>query len=335
VDTNSVVLLLSGLMYGVKHAAKDPESLILQTISNAMPIARTLVSSADAQLAPRLAATQLLAYSTHASENDLLLSLILPNIPPEIQNAAVTSIAENSGEAMAARVFTNWPSYTRSTRQQLLKSAAHSPSLAKYSLDAVEQGLVSPLEFEPATRQAFENQKDQELKNRSKKLLVSDTGLDRGAVVRTFKSALDLEGDRQRGALLFSKSCLTCHSIQGIGAQVGPDLSSISSHAKETLLIDILDPNRQVLPDYIAYTCTISNGDSFSGVISAESATTITLRRPNESDLAIQRAEIKDLKASGKSLMPEGLEQGLSKQDVADLLSFVHTPDKLLLPKTP
>jgi putative heme-binding domain-containing protein len=135
--------------------------------------------------------------------------------------------------------------------------------------------------------------------------------------------------------LLFSKSCLTCHSIQGLGAQVGPDLSSISSHAKETLLVDILDPSRQVLPDYIAYTCTISNGDSFSGVISAESATSITLRRPNESDLALQRAEIKDLKASGKSLMPEGLEQGFNLQDVADLLAFVHAPDKLLLPKTP
>ncbi|MDB6039969.1 MAG: rane-bound dehydrogenase domain protein, partial [Verrucomicrobiales bacterium] len=84
-----------------------------------------------------------------------------------------------------------------------------------------------------------------------------------------------------------------------------------------------------------AYTCTTMNGDTFSGVIAAESAASITLRRPNETDLAIQRGQIKDLKASGKSLMPEGLEEGLNQQDLADLITFVHSPDKHLLPKTP
>jgi putative membrane-bound dehydrogenase-like protein len=332
-DTNSTILLVSGLMSGFKDARTTPDSLVLQTLSNTMPLVHTIANSDETRLTVRVAATRLLAYSTNFSENDLLLNLILPNAPREIQDAAVASISENSGEILAARVFTNWPSYTRATRQQLLKSAARTSSLGNQSLDALEHGLVSPLEFDPATRQVFQQQKDQEVKKRAARLFAADSTSDREAVLRAFKPSLDLEGDRQNGALIFSRSCLTCHSIQGVGAQVGPDLSGISSHAKETLLIDLLDPNRQVLPDYIAYTCTTTNGDTISGVITAESATSITLRRPNESDLTVQRALIKDLKANGKSLMPEGLEQGLSQQDVADLLSFVHAPDKLLLPK--
>ncbi|MDB6039900.1 MAG: hypothetical protein JWM99_3741, partial [Verrucomicrobiales bacterium] len=285
-DTNSVVLLVSGLMYGLKQTGNNPSNLVLQTLSNLIPVVRTLASSDDARLPSRLAATRLLAFSTNVSENDLLLSLILPDPPREIQTVAVDSIAENLSEILAARVFTNWAAYTRATRQQLLKNAARTTSLGRQSLDALEHGIVSPWEFNPATRQAFQQQKDLEIKKRANRLFAADTTPDREAVVRAFKPSLDLEGDRQHGALIFSQSCLACHSIQGVGAQVGPDLSGISSHAKETLLIDILDPNRQVLPDYIAYTCTTMNGDTFSGVIAAESDASITFRRTNETDLA-------------------------------------------------
>jgi len=121
--------------------------------------------------------------------------------------------------------------------------------------------------------------------------------------------------------------------MQGEGARVGPDLSGIATHSRETLLVDILDPSRQVLPDFVSYTVVPTDGETSTGLIIAESAAGITVRRSNAPDVTIQRSRIKELKAEGKSLMPDGLEQGMTVQDMADLLSFLRQPEAALLPK--
>ena len=104
-------------------------------------------------------------------------------------------------------------------------------------------------------------------------------------------------------------------------------------HTKEHLLTDILDPSRQVLPDFISYAVVTTDGETLTGLIMAESTASVTVRRPNVPDVTIQRNEIKELKADGKSLMPEGLEQGMTVADMADLLSFLRQPEAALLPK--
>ena len=126
---------------------------------------------------------------------------------------------------------------------------------------------------------------------------------------------------------------MQCHAMQGEGNRVGPDLSGIAAQPKETMLMNILDPSRQVLPDYLSYTLVPTDGETLTGLITAESAASVTIRRPNTPDVTIQRNQIKELRVEGKSLMPDGLEQGLSVQDVADLLSFLRQPDSGLLPQ--
>jgi putative heme-binding domain-containing protein len=122
--------------------------------------------------------------------------------------------------------------------------------------------------------------------------------------------------------------------MQGVGAKVGPDLSAVGQHARETLLVDILDPSRQVLPDFVAYTAEAKTGEGYTGFIASESASTVTLRRPNEPDVTLQRSQLKEFKTSGKSLMPDGLEVGMSEQDMADLIEFLRRPDRTLFTQT-
>ena len=74
-------------------------------------------------------------------------------------------------------------------------------------------------------------------------------------------------------------------------------------------------------------------GETLTGYIETETPTAVTLRRPREPDAVIPRNQIKELRADGKSPMPEGLEQGLGPQDMADLLEFLSQPEAALLPK--
>ena len=91
--------------------------------------------------------------------------------------------------------------------------------------------------------------------------------------------------------------------------------------------MNILDPNREVAPAYIAFTIETKDGDSLVGVIADETTSSITVRQPFGKQDTLMRAKIKSMQSQGQSLMPEGIEQGLTQQDLANLLEYIATAD--------
>jgi len=99
------------------------------------------------------------------------------------------------------------------------------------------------------------------------------------------------------------------------------------------LLTDVLDPSRQVAPDYQAYEVITDDGTQLTGLIASESETRLTVRLPGSPDVAVAKNQMRELRATGRSLMPDGLETGLRMGDFADLLAFLRAPDGGLLPQ--
>ncbi len=160
-----------------------------------------------------------------------------------------------------------------------------------------------------------------------------DADPDRKQAVEAFRPALQLAGDRRRGAILCARLCLACHYLQGHGQRVGPDLGGLSSRPVETLLIDLIDPSQQVAPDYQTYEIVTTNDVRITGLLASESETRLTLRQPGSPDVSVARSQVRELRSTGRSLMPDGLEAGLSLADLADLLAFLQAPDGDLLPQ--
>ena len=79
----------------------------------------------------------------------------------------------------------------------------------------------------------------------------------------------------------------------------------------------------QVLPEYINYVVTTKDGRTFTGMIAAETATSLTLRRAEGQSDTVFRANVDELQSTGLSLMPEGLEKQVSKQEMADLIAYL------------
>src|SRR5206468_3219243 len=107
------------------------------------------------------------------------------------------------------------------------------------------------------------------------------------------------------------------------GFAVGPDLAGARSGGKEKLLANILDPNREVPPNYFGYTVETKEGDSYTGLIVNETGSSVTVRQPLGVEVVDARAQIAKMQTSRFSLMPEGLEEGLTSGDLADLLEFI------------
>ena len=85
----------------------------------------------------------------------------------------------------------------------------------------------------------------------------------------------------------------------------------------------MLDPNREVLPKFITYIVVTDAGLTVTGMITAETATSITIRRPDSTSETILRVNIDELRSTGMSFMPEGLEKSISHQEMADLLAYL------------
>ena len=127
-----------------------------------------------------------------------------------------------------------------------------------------------------------------------------------------------------RGKAAFKKTCATCHRLDDEGVEVGANLlAALGNKTPEQLLHDILDPSREVDPRYINYLVTTRNGRTFSGLIAAETGSSVTLRRAEKAEDTILRGQIEEIQATAKSLMPDGLEMQLSPQDVADVIAYL------------
>ena len=101
-------------------------------------------------------------------------------------------------------------------------------------------------------------------------------------------------------------------------------------HPKDHLLTDIIDPSRSVEANYRAYQVTLKNGRVLTGLLASESRTAIELYDAEGKKQSILRQDIDELTASPKSLMPDGFEKQISRQQFTDLLEFLTKRGKYL-----
>ncbi|MBP34493.1 MAG: hypothetical protein CMP31_02390 [Roseibacillus sp.] len=138
-----------------------------------------------------------------------------------------------------------------------------------------------------------------------------------------FRGLATRDGDAAKGRILFQALCATCHQVKGEGQQIGPDLSGAGAMGIESLLRNILTPNAQLESGYYRHDIMLTNGTLLSGFLAAEDAHTVTLRQVGADERVISRKTIKAHTTSRRSLMPEGLVEGLGDGQVTNLFAFL------------
>ena len=130
-------------------------------------------------------------------------------------------------------------------------------------------------------------------------------------------------GDPHRGVHVFENACAKCHKIYGRGEEVGPDITHNGRSNFEQLLDNVFDPSRVIGAPYRAHIVVTSDGRTLTGVLVENSAQRVLLKTEGGKQVAIAKTDIDLLEESPISLMPEGLEKQLEKQELADLIAFL------------
>jgi len=121
-------------------------------------------------------------------------------------------------------------------------------------------------------------------------------------------------------------ACSTCHSIGEIGGKIGPALTKVGAiRSGHDILESVLFPSATFAQGYESYRITIADGEELSGIIVRQTADTVVLRGVSGSDLQLGRNRIQEMRRASASIMPEGLEQGMTPEEFRDLLAFLQS----------
>lgn len=271
----------------------------------------------------RLLPVRFLQLSDEDTACEILGELLSPSVSQSLQLTAVSTLSRQGTAKAAPLLLEHWRGFSPKVRTSVVDMLTSTVARSNTLLDAIGEGQVRSAELSRERKQLLLNHPNAALRDRAVKQFAAEVNADRAAVVDAYRSALELESNLERGQTLFMKKCSICHRVGAEGKQVGPDIVSVTNKSPDDLLLAMLDPNREAQPNFNVYTIVTEAGRVFNGIIVSESAVNITLRQAEGKQDTIARADIAQLLSTGKSLMPEGLEKDLSKQQVADVIAFI------------
>ena len=324
--------MLTALGEGLNRRGSSLSALLANPITS--PVLRDQVGGlfdSAAQLAKnrrqpgprRIEAIGLLAFAPFEIAAASLADLLTPQTPQSLQRAAVAALAQQNSAQAGKVLLAGWPAYSPTIRQDVVDAMLSSLERTELLLAAIRTRTIMVGDLSQDKRQFLLHHPKAKIRKASGQLLAGGVDSDRARLVAKYQNVLELDGNATRGQAVFQKTCSVCHRVGTIGYAVAPDLASVQNKSAADLLIAILDPNREAQPNYNTYVVVTESGKIHNGMIAAETANSITLRRAEAKEDVILRTNIEEMVSSGISLMPEGLEKELSAQDLADVIAFV------------
>ena len=295
------------------------EQLMQELLSGASQVAQDKAAEVDA----RVAAIQRLRLGRLEGREDLFVSLLASAEPSEIQSAAIATLATFDSPAVSHLLIKQWRGLSPRVRSRagdtLFSRASWLPPL----LSALESGTIAVGDVEPTQLRLLSAHRDASLRQRALNLLAANRLSDRGKLIDEYRPVLELAGDAGRGREVFKKICAACHQAEGAGHAIGPNLAAMRNRGPEAILSNLLAPNQEVNPQYLNYALITADGRALTGMLAAETATSVTLKRAENAGDTVLRIDIEELTSTGVSLMPEGLEKQIDKPAMADLIAYV------------
>ncbi len=268
------------------------------------------------------AAVRALRFAALPEVEGPLAELLAPRQPADVQAAAIETLARFDDPRVPSRLLGAWPQMSPRLRATATEALSSRPAWLNALLDAVEKGTIARADLDPARLELIRSYPDAAVRTRAARLFAAPHAR-RQDVVAAYQGALRLKGDPERGKDVFKARCSTCHRLEGVGQQVGADLAAIRDRGLDAVLLNILDPNREVMPQFQSYVLVTTAGRVLTGMIAVETANSLTIRQPDGHEETVLRIHIDELRGTGLSYMPEGLETQIDVPAMADLLAYL------------
>ncbi|MCA9127045.1 MAG: c-type cytochrome [Planctomycetales bacterium] len=295
------------------------------------------IAESIANSPPSIESTRWLRLVPESVQTTLAERLLNPETPQPVVVELIRLLDWSSNAELVDLLLARFTSLTPSVQQECLRTLARRQASLEKLVLALEAGVVPPSLIPPDTRHSLVGAANEGLANRSQNVF-SEITEDRREITRRYqaemqrlaKASLESVPSNEAAAQVsgrevFEKNCSQCHRLGGIGQDVGPPLGQLQQKTPQQLLEAILDPNREIDPKYTAYRILLSDGRALSGIVQQETAGQFILAEPGGRVYAINRSEVDVLSSTGQSIMPVGLEQAITPEQMANLIDYLRT----------
>ncbi|MSU49823.1 MAG: hypothetical protein EXS37_12190 [Opitutus sp.] len=306
----------------------DALARLLEKAAGLVAQTRATATDTRAPAAERIAAASLLGRdpASRAEALPLLTAWLDPKHATDAQAAAIRALTATGAPEVPALLARAWPALGPATRQAALAAWMSREPWTFDLVQRLERNEFPAAFLDPTQRTRLLKHEAKRIQLLAAKVFASTATAARGAVIERYRPALALNGDPAKGREIFLLACAVCHKRGADGRDVGPDLASVVQHPPEKLLASILDPSADIQPGFTAYTCTLTNGEQVYGLLSAETANSVTMKLVDGTRKTVLRNQIGTLQSQNLSLMPDGLEGTIAPQGMADLIAFLRGP---------
>ncbi|MFM8477238.1 MAG: PVC-type heme-binding CxxCH protein, partial [Planctomycetaceae bacterium] len=304
-------------------APPTPAAQPLQSIARILEHAANTITDRSRSDADRLAAMELLPQLPAEHLLAAMTPLLASGESAACQRAAVEALRRSGRPEATGLVIAAWPGLSPTARSAALDLLLSRRESTQELLNQMRSGAIPASAASIDQRLNLLKHPEPALRSLAEQLFGGTVSADRKAVAEQYAAALAVDGNATAGAHVFQKTCSKCHRVGDVGSNVGPDISDTRARARDALLYDILDPNRRVDPQFSEYVVVTTDGRILNGLLAAENAESVTLRQPEGREITVARGEIEELRATSKSLMPEGIERDVTVEQMADILAFL------------
>lgn len=292
-------------------------------------IAHALKVATDpkAKLDERMLCVRLFGEVKVGDAQPALIQIATSEKSAELRKAALTSLLLyedlSIGEKIAT-AYTQLPAEAQPAAQTLLTSRA-AWSLAFLRL--IESSTIPRAQLPPDVAERLRAHNDASVSDAANRLFAKPAETPasghRAEIDRVRQAIAAGAGDAYKGEPIFQQRCSACHTLFHKGGRIGPDLTSYQRDDLGTLLPSIIDPNAEIREGFRNHVVSTRDGRTLSGIITADEGAVMILRGFDGQDVSLPRAEVREVRATERSLMPEGLLSGLSDQELRDFFAYL------------
>ncbi len=308
--------LLNGYLSGVGRKATGLPASFQALLESSSSVALDKSKS----LEERSVAVKLMGRLPWERTGGSLLKLALDESAPDLAAASLKAVVIYPKDEVSTSLLAGWSHYAPARRDAVLSALLGVPFHVKGVLAAVEAKRLPASAFTGVRRRQVLAAKDPAVKALAERLLTVSA---RPEALAEATKALALTPVPANGRVVFNAVCATCHRLDREGHAVGPDLFDIRRQTKENILFHIVNSDAEIAPAFTAYLAEAKDGRILSGILVGDTSTSITLRGPLGVEASLLRSDLAKLESLPGSLMPTGLEAGLSKQQLSDLLAYL------------
>jgi putative membrane-bound dehydrogenase-like protein len=294
-----------------------------QTRDRLVELALGVLKDQDRSESERIAAIRWTRQTKDERVLEALVKTLRRSISSELQLAAIGALRSHDSPEVMETVLELWQGWSPRLRNAAGDILFANPKRSMAVLDAIDEGKISANDFSLVRWNALASSGDKALQQRAKTFLAKSGSGSREEVIEQYQSVLSMSGDVIRGKAVFKQQCAGCHQSEGMGHAIGPNLEAAATRGAASILTNVLDPSREVNPQYFNYVVLTTEGRSIAGMIAAENANSITLGQAESKKETVLREDIELIRNTNQSIMPEGFEKAIPPQAMADLIAYL------------